>query len=95
MALGEAFYGQCAACHGASGGGTLPVWRRPWRVLPGSPGRRSGWRVLSCRASNGPLEVNGENWDGIMPPHGHLPELDDATLAGLMTYLRRSWGNQS
>jgi hypothetical protein len=30
-----------------------------------------------------------------MPPHGHLKELDDATLAGLMTYLRRSWGNKA
>jgi hypothetical protein len=43
---------------------------------------------------NGPLEVAGEQWNGVMPPHGHLPELDDATLAGLMTYMRRSWGNK-
>ena len=30
-----------------------------------------------------------------MPPHGHLAELDDKTLAGLMIYLRRSWGNKA
>jgi hypothetical protein len=32
-------------------------------------------------------------YSAVMPPHGHLAQLDDATLAGLMTYLRRAWGN--
>ena len=43
----------------------------------------------------GPVAVNGEVFDGVMPPHGHLEAQDDATLAGLMTYLRRSWGNKA
>ena len=43
---------------------------------------------------SGPIVVNGETFEGVMPPHGHMPELDDATLAGLMTYMRRSWGNR-
>ena len=41
------------------------------------------------------MEVGGKTFNGVMPPHGHLPELDDVTLAGLMTYMRRSWGNKA
>ncbi|NND67358.1 MAG: cytochrome c, class I, partial [Halioglobus sp.] len=41
------------------------------------------------------VKVNGQTFDGVMPPHGHLAELDDSTLAGLMTFLRRSWGNKA
>ena len=29
-----------------------------------------------------------------MPPNAHMTGMDDAALAGLMTYLRRSWGNK-
>jgi len=50
---------------------------------------------IILQGMNGPLEVAGQDWNGVMPPHGHLPELDDNTLAGLMTYLRRSWGNKA
>jgi len=41
------------------------------------------------------MEVNAVQWNGIMPPHGHLAALNDETLAGLMLYLRRSWGNKA
>jgi mono/diheme cytochrome c family protein/glucose/arabinose dehydrogenase len=94
MALGEAFYAQCATCHGASGGGTAglapSLAGAAWVTGPPE------WLArIILQGINGPLEVNGESWSGIMPPHGHLPELDDAALAGLMTYLRRAWGNKS
>lgn len=44
---------------------------------------------------SGPLEINGVTWNSVMPPHRHLDTLDDETLAGLMTYLRQSWGNKA
>ena len=31
--------------------------------------------------SLGPVEIDGEIWNGVMPPHGHIGELDDETLA--------------
>lgn len=93
QALGEAFYPQCASCHGANGAGTdglaPPLAGASWVTGPPE------WLArIILQGMNGPLEVAGEQWNGVMPPHGHLAELDDATLAGLMTYLRRSWGNK-
>ena len=92
MAKGEVFYVQCAACHGADGkgiSGLAPALAGASWVT--GPPEWLGRIVL--QGMTGPVEVNGEVFDGVMPPHGHLPELDDSTLAGLMTYLRRSWGN--
>ncbi|MCL4104478.1 UNVERIFIED_CONTAM: hypothetical protein GTU68_047440 [Idotea baltica] len=94
LALGEAFYPQCAACHGEAGEGTAglapPLSGASWVIGP------QEWLArIILQGMTGPLEVAGQDWNGVMPPHGHLPELDDNTLAGLMTYLRRSWGNKA
>jgi mono/diheme cytochrome c family protein/glucose/arabinose dehydrogenase len=94
MALGEAFYPQCSACHGANGAGieglAPPLKDASWVTGPPE------WlgRII-LQGMTGPVEVGGIKFDGLMPPHGHLQVLDDATLAGLMTYLRRSWGNKA
>jgi mono/diheme cytochrome c family protein len=94
MALGETFYPQCAACHGAMGegiSGLAPALAGASWVA--GPPEWLGRIIL--QGLSGPIEVNGEAFDGVMPPHGHLEALDDDTLAGLMTYLRRSWVNKS
>ncbi|MCR9106369.1 MAG: DUF1080 domain-containing protein [Gammaproteobacteria bacterium] len=91
---GEAFYVQCAACHGDDGkgiSGLAPALAGASWVT--GPPEWLGRIIL--QGLKGPIEVNGEVFDGVMPGHGHLPALDDATLAGLMTYLRRSWGNRA
>jgi mono/diheme cytochrome c family protein len=94
MARGEQFYAQCAACHGGSGdgiSGLAPPLAGSSRVT-GPP----EWLArIILQGLTGPVTVQGETFDGVMPGHGHLAELDDATLAGLMTYLRRSWGNKA
>ena len=94
MALGAGFYPQCAACHGEEGAGITglapPLTGADWVTGPPE------WLArIILQGLNGPLQVNAETYNGIMPPHGHLPELNDATLAGLMTYLRRSWGHKA
>jgi mono/diheme cytochrome c family protein len=91
---GKAFYPNCAACHGETGAGApgLAPALAGASWVTGPP----EWLArIVLQGMSGPVEVNGEAWDGVMPPHGHLPELDDATLAGLMTYMRRSWGNKA
>ncbi len=94
MALGEDFYLQCGTCHSADGTGIEGL-------APSLAG--SAWvagppewlaRII-LQGLSGPVEVKGETWDGLMPAHGHLLELNDETLAGLMTYMRRSWGNKA
>lgn len=94
MAKGETFYPQCAACHGDGGQGidglAPPLAGAEWVTGPPE------WlgRII-LQGMTGPIEVKGVAWQGVMPPHGHLEALDDETLAGLMTYLRRSWGNKA
>ncbi|TDG14101.1 DUF1080 domain-containing protein [Seongchinamella unica] len=94
MEQGKAYYPTCGNCHGANGAGTAGL-------APALAG--AGWvtgppewlaRII-LQGLAGPIEVNGEQWNGLMPPHGHLAELDNDTLAGLMTYIRRSWGNKA
>ncbi|MEP5567270.1 MAG: family 16 glycoside hydrolase [Halioglobus sp.] len=94
MEVGRNYYPSCANCHGASGAGTAglapALAGASWVTGPPE------WLArIILQGINGPIEVNGEQWNGIMPPHGHLAELDDETLAGLMLYLRRSWGNKA
>jgi nitrite reductase (NO-forming) len=38
----------------------------------------------------GPLEVNGQQYHGTMPPMGHLKDDD---IAEVLSYIRSSWGN--
>lgn len=93
-AKGEVFYSRCAACHGDTGGGVsglAPALADASWVT--GPHEWLGRIIL--QGMSGPIEVNGEAFDGLMPAHGHLAELDNETLAGLMTYMRRSWGNKA
>ena len=88
MSAGETFYGQCASCHDQDGSGTPGL-------APALAG--SEW-VVGPPEWLGRIILQGKGgsdsgYSAVMPPHGHLAQLDDATLAGLMTYLRRAWGN--
>ncbi|MEH6588347.1 MAG: family 16 glycoside hydrolase [Halioglobus sp.] len=94
METGRLYYPTCANCHGAAGAGTAglapALAGASWVTGPPE------WLArIILQGLNGPIEVNGQQWNAIMPPHGHLKELDDQTLTGLMVYLRRSWGNKA
>ena len=39
----------------------------------------------------GPIEVNGQRYNGVMPPMGHLK---DDQIADILNYVRHSWGNE-
>ena len=42
---------------------------------------------------NGPLQVEGKDWNLSMAPMGAA--LSDADLANVLTYIRESWGNKA
>ena len=92
MIKGEEFYSNCANCHGVDGKGVAglapTLSASDWVTGPVE------WlgRII-LQGVTGPIEVNGEVWDGSMPGHANYPGLDDGVFAGLMTYMRRSWGN--
>ncbi|QFU75947.1 DUF1080 domain-containing protein [Halioglobus maricola] len=94
MDKGRAYYPTCGNCHGKSGKGT-PGLAPALSGVDWVTGPPEWLGRIILQGLSGPIEINGEQWDGVMPPHGHLKELDDETLAGLMTFLRRSWGNKA
>lgn len=92
MAKGEEFYGICANCHGREGAGVAglapSLVNSPWVT---GPPEWLGRMIL--QGITGPIEVDGEVWEKTMPGHAQQLELDNEMLAGLMIYIRRSWGN--
>ncbi len=87
-----AFAGNCAACHQPTGAG-LPG------VFPPLAG--SEWAVADAKIPvqillkglGGPITVKGGNYAGAMPTFGKT--LDDATLAAILTHVRKTWGNSA
>ena len=90
MARGEAvYYANCVACHlpGGTGleGAFPPLAGSDY--LAGDPGR-----VISTilYGNEGPITVNGVQYNGVMPGFAFLT---DDEVAGVVTYIFRSWGN--
>lgn len=85
----------CAACHQPAGQGLANV--AP--PLAGSSRVTGSARVLIdivLHGLTGPIEVNGEPWNLTMPGLGATSgPLDDDKIAAILTYVRRSWGNQA
>lgn len=80
----------CAVCHGKDGAGASALFP----PLQGSP-----WTTYAPEAMirvvlhglEGPLTVNGKEFMNKMAPLG--ARLSDAQIAGVLTYVRKSWGN--
>jgi mono/diheme cytochrome c family protein len=88
----ELFAQSCASCHGPEGRGQPGL--AP--TLVGSPWvlDAEGWLIrIALHGIMGELRIGDEVWNLVMPPHGHDPRFSDEALAGLLTHLRRSWGN--
>ncbi len=83
------FAANCAACHQTDGrgvAGTFPPLAGSDFLLEDVD--RAIETVL--RGRTGPIVVNGEAYDGMMPPMGHL---GDTEIASILTHVYRSWGN--
>lgn len=82
----------CSACHQGEGTGVPgafpPLAGSDW--VTGDQGRLL--RVI-LHGLTGPIEVNGEEYAGTMPPFGGA--LSNADVAAVATYVRASWGNEA
>lgn len=88
----QLFAATCATCHGENGRGITGL--AP--PLAGSSWARDAdeWLIrIALHGIHGPISVLGDEWDKTMPGFANDPRFDDATLAGLATHIRRSWGN--
>ncbi len=91
--LGERTYGErCASCHQPSGGGVSGVFP-PLAGTPRVNGDPAGLIDAVLNGLSGPLEVDGVVYNGAMAPWRDT--LDDETIAAVLTYIRRSWGNSA
>lgn len=82
----------CAACHQDNGAG-VP---RAFPPLVGTDfvlGDKSRLIRVVLFGLEGPLEIEGETYDGQMPAHAAL--MSDAEIARVLTYVRSSWNNQA
>jgi nitrite reductase (NO-forming) len=84
------FLQNCAMCHQADGKG-LPSVFPPLAqsdYLMADKHRSIG---VILRGLSGPIMVNGQRYDGIMPPQ---VTLSDEQIAHVLTFIRNSWGNK-
>ena len=90
MARGEGVYlANCAACHQPTGVGLAGAFP----PLAGSDflkGNRKEVLAVALFGLEGPITVNGVEYNGVMPSLGHLRDED---LAAAITYVFGSWGN--
>jgi mono/diheme cytochrome c family protein len=93
LAHGKAVYETyCGLCHGSDGLGK-PAQAPP---LAGSEWVAKDITSLAripLAGLNGPIQVKGRDWNLSMAPMGAT--LSDADLAGVLTYIRETWGNKN
>ena len=86
----EALYlAYCSGCHQADGKG-LPGAFPPLAksdLISGDP-----WQIMEAtvKGMSGPITVNGQEYDGVMPAMSYM---SDQHLAKVLTYVLNSWGN--
>jgi len=87
----DLFLESCAACHQPTGQGLVGAIP----PLAGSDflvGDRTRAIATVVNGLQGPIEVNGERYDGLMPAHRFL---SDERLAAILSYVRAAWGNDA
>jgi len=90
MAVGKTAYeANCAACHQANGEG-LPGAFPPLAASDYLDGKREDVLAVALFGLSGPITVNDQEYNAVMPSMGHL---SDAELAAAMTYVFNAWGN--
>lgn len=81
----------CLACHMADGSG-VPGMHPPLIESDFVNGDKEELIKITLEGLSGKIEVNGETYNSIMPPHSHLSNKE---IADVLTYIRGSFGNNS
>ncbi len=90
IARGEALYAtSCGGCHQANGQG-LPGAFPPLAKSDFLLADRQRAIAVTLQGKTGPITVNGQTYNAVMPNMAHLT---DANLADILTYVLNTWGN--
>jgi len=90
MAAGKGVFDtNCAACHQPNGKG-LPGAFPPLAGSDFLQGDREKVLSVALFGLSGPITVNGQEYNAVMPSMGYLSDED---LAAALTYVFNSWGN--
>ena len=81
----------CLACHMADGSG-VPGMHPPLIETEWVTGDKERLIKLTLEGMSGKIEVKGEEYNSIMPPHSHLT---NKQIADVLTYIRGSFGNNA
>ena len=84
------FNTNCSSCHGASGTGMAGSFP-PLAGNPDVSGPPTKIIHIVKYGLHGPLKVKGQTYNGQMPAWS--PQLGNDQIAGVVTYIRTSWGN--
>ncbi|MDA8644086.1 PQQ-dependent sugar dehydrogenase [Flavobacteriaceae bacterium] len=81
----------CAACHQRNGKGASgrfpPLDKTDWVV-----GDKERLVHLVLNGMEGPIKVNGEDYNSMMPQHSFLKDVE---IAKVLTYIRKNFGNDA
>jgi len=87
----EVYSRTCVACHGPDGKGVAgafpPLDGVDW--VTGDPSKAI--RII-LHGLQGPIEVAGQRYENVMPPH---TDLKDQEIADVLTYVRQTWSNDA
>ncbi len=82
----------CSACHQPNGKG-LPGAFPPLAGVDWVAGDERRLALIVLHGLMGPITVNGETWNSVMPPQG--ANLTDREIAAALSYVRSEWGNNA
>ena len=88
MVLGKRVYNNCIQCHQPDGNG-VPGAFPPLNGNERIAGEPHVLAAILLHGLKGPIHVKGESFNGEMPSWS---QLSDAEIAGVLTYVRSSWG---
>jgi glucose/arabinose dehydrogenase/mono/diheme cytochrome c family protein len=81
----------CAACHQRDGKGA-PGMNPPLAGINIVTGSKPDLIKIILKGYDKRDKINGESYQNVMPPHSWLT---DQQIADVLTYIRKSWGNQA
>ncbi|WP_411282117.1 c-type cytochrome [Gemmatimonas sp.] len=87
----QVYAGKCAACHQASGAGLAGIFP-PLAASPWVTGSEQRVVQILLHGIQGPIDVLGTTYNGLMPS---WKTLSDAELAAVASYVRGAFGNQA